>query len=114
MKTTLRKYLFLPASNRLFISLNRLILMAIHLANTSKRIVVPGFDGIPLYHVMVFFLKGILRGNISNRASAISYNLFMALFPTIIMFFSLIPFLPISNFQEMLLEIGRASCRERV
>jgi membrane protein len=103
MRTTLRKYLFLPDRNRVFRLINRFTLYGIHLAITTKRIALPGFDGLPLYDVMLFFIKGLLKGNITTRASAISYNLFMAIFPTIIMFFTLIPFVPIDNFQEMLL-----------
>lgn len=68
-----------------------------------KRIVIPGFDGIPIYSVMVFFYKGVLNGSITTRASAISFSMFLALFPAIIFFFTLIPFIPIENFQDVLL-----------
>ncbi len=68
-----------------------------------KRIVIPGFDGIPIYSVMVFFYKGVLNGSITTRASAISFSMFLALFPAIIFFFTLIPFIPIENFQYVLL-----------
>ncbi len=30
--------------------------------NLSKRIIIPGFDGIPLYDVAVFFIRGLTRG----------------------------------------------------
>ncbi len=71
----------------------------------SRQIVIPGFDGMPIYHVSLFFIKGLLKGNISNRASAIAYNFLMAIFPTIIVVFTLIPFIPIANFQNMLLDL---------
>jgi membrane protein len=69
----------------------------------SKRIVLPGFDGVPLYNVAGFFFQGIYKGSISARASSISYSFFLALFPMIIVFFTLIPFVPIDNFQTILL-----------
>ncbi|HLN74080.1 MAG TPA: YihY/virulence factor BrkB family protein, partial [Prolixibacteraceae bacterium] len=62
----------------------------------------PGFDGVPLYNVMVFFWKSIINGSLTTRASAISFSFFMALFPAIIFLFTLIPYVPIKNFQNEL------------
>jgi membrane protein len=73
----------------------------------SKKIVLPGFDGIPLYDVAVFFIKGMSKGYITLRASAISYNFFLTVFPTLLFFFTIIPFIPITNFQQSLLDIIR-------
>lgn len=73
----------------------------------SKRLVLPGFDGVPLYDVLVFFIKGIQKGAITNRAAALSFNTFLAIFPAIIFFFSLIPYIPIHNFQDSLLAMLR-------
>jgi len=70
-----------------------------------KRIIIPGFDGLPMYDVTVFFFKGITRGSINNRASSLSFTFFLALFPTIIFFFTLIPYIPIHNFQDTLLQM---------
>ncbi len=67
----------------------------------------PGFDGMPLYDVTVFFVKGMSKGYITTRASAISFNFFLAIFPSLIFFFTIIPFIPISNFQRSLLDIIR-------
>jgi len=69
----------------------------------SRRIVIPGFDGMPLYDVMVFFIKGLYEGSLSIRASAVSFNFFIAIFPTIIFLFTIIPILPIANLQTELL-----------
>jgi len=69
----------------------------------TKRIVLPGFDGVPLYNVAVFFFTGISKGSITARASSISFSFFLAIFPMIIVFFTLIPFIPIDNFQTTLL-----------
>ncbi|MEJ5302053.1 MAG: YihY/virulence factor BrkB family protein [Bacteroidales bacterium] len=71
----------------------------------TRQIVFPGFDGMPIYDVGLFFINGLLKGNISNRASAIAYNFLMAIFPTIIVVFTLIPFIPVPNFQNMLLDL---------
>jgi len=70
-----------------------------------KRITLPGFDGIPLYTVMAFFFKSLSKGAISQRAAAISFNFFLALFPAILFFFTLIPYIPIEDFQLTLMKL---------
>jgi len=64
-----------------------------------KRIPLPGFNGVSLIDVGIFYKNGIANGAIGVRASAISFSFFMALFPSIIFLFTLIPFIPIPNFQ---------------
>lgn len=71
----------------------------------AKRITLPFFDNIPLYNVALFFWKGIYDGAITTRASAIAFNFMLAVFPTIIFLFTLIPYIPIDNFQVQLLEL---------
>jgi membrane protein len=61
------------------------------LIRISRKIVLPGFDGVPLYDVLSFFIKGIYEGFITARASAISFNFFLAIFPTLILFITVIP-----------------------
>ena len=69
----------------------------------SGRIVLPGFDRLPLYNVFGFFFRGLQQGYIATRASAISFSFFIAVFPFLIFLFSIIPFIPIGNFQLVLL-----------
>lgn len=71
----------------------------------TKRIVLPGFDGMSLYNVASFFFQGIFQGSITSRASSIAFSFFLAVFPMIIVFFTLIPFFPIQNLQETLLNL---------
>ena len=71
----------------------------------SKHITLPGFDGVPLYDVAVFFFRGLTQGYITSRAAAISYSVFLAIFPFLIFLFAIIPFIPIDNFQQSLLGI---------
>jgi len=68
-------------------------------------VTLPGFDRIPMSRVFSFFYKGIVNGAITTRSSSISFNLFVAIFPTLIFLFTLIPFIPIDNFQEILLSL---------
>ena len=63
----------------------------------SKRIYVPGFGNASLFEIWKPFLLRLRRTSIIERAAAISFNVFMAIPPTLIFVFTLIPYLPISN-----------------
>lgn len=71
----------------------------------TMRVTIPGFDKVPLYDVGMFFIKGLSKGSLTVRASSIAFNFFLALFPTLIFFFTLIPYIPIDNFQNELLNL---------
>ncbi len=64
------------------------------LINKSKHLLLPGFDGVALYDVVIFFQQQINKVGFSERAAAISYNFIMAIPPTCLFFFTLIPQLP--------------------
>jgi membrane protein len=68
----------------------------------AKRVTFPGLDGMALYDVMVFFWRSIVDGALTTRASAIAFSFFVAFFPAIIFLFTLIPYIPIDNFQNEL------------
>jgi membrane protein len=70
-----------------------------------SRLVLPGFDGVPISHVVKFIIKGFRKGVLVTRASSIAFNLLMALLPASIFIFALIPFIPIPNFQEELIKL---------
>ena len=63
----------------------------------SKKIFLPGFQGIPLFDVVRFFFLQARKTGFTERASAIAFNFTMALPPAIIFLFTLIPYLPISK-----------------
>lgn len=71
----------------------------------SKRIVLPGFEGLSLYIVTKFFFTGLRNGALNMRATSLAFSFFLALFPTIIFLFTLIPFIPIDNFQDYLFNL---------
>jgi membrane protein len=71
----------------------------------TKSVIIPGFRPLPLYTVGVFFLGELRKSALINRASALSYNFMLAFFPATIFLFTLIPFVPISNFQKSLLNL---------
>ena len=70
----------------------------------TRKITLPGFDGMPLYNVLAFFVRGLMNGAITTRASSVAFKFFVALFPAIIFLFTLIPYIPVENFQITLLQ----------
>ncbi len=60
----------------------------------SKILYIPGFQGIPLYDVIIFFIKQINKIGLNERAAAIAFNLVMALPATLLFLFSIIPYFP--------------------
>lgn len=73
--------------------------------NWSKRIIVPGFDGMPLFDVIVFLAKGVQENSLTTRASSLAFRFFLALFPAVIFLLSLLPYIPIQDFYHELLLI---------
>src|SRR5215218_5399581 len=70
----------------------------------SKQTFIPGFSGFSLYEIWQPFMTQLGRTNLFERAAGISYNVVMAIPPTLIFIFTLIPYLPISRLfiQQML------------
>ncbi len=65
--------------------------------------VLPGFEGFSIYRISRFFFLALSEGRLITRASAIAFKLFLAFFPTIILLLTLIPYIPVENFQEKLM-----------
>ena len=60
---------------------------------------------VPIYYVVKFFISGAKNGYLATRASAIAFNFALAIFPTMLFIFTLIPFIPVRNLQIELLEL---------
>src|SRR5215213_1596219 len=63
----------------------------------SKGAYLPGFSGFSLFEILTAFRQQLRKTSLLERAAAISYNIVMAIPPTLIFVFTLIPYLPISN-----------------
>jgi len=74
----------------------------------AKQISLPGFENIPIYDVVIFFVRGLQRGALTTRASSIAFHISLASLPLIIYFFTLIPYIPIPNFQEGVLSMAES------
>lgn len=71
----------------------------------TDKIILPGFKGVSLYYIGAFFIRGLNKRSVSMRASSVAFNLFISLFPALIFLFSLIPFIPVENFQLELFRV---------
>lgn len=71
--------------------------VAKYVREKSKRIHLPGFEGVPLYDVVMFFAKQMNKVGINDRAAAVSFNFLMAIPAGTIFLCTLIPYMPIST-----------------
>lgn len=60
----------------------------------SKKILLPGFEKIPLYDVVTFFIKQTQQIGLNERAASISFNFLMAVPPLLIFLFTLLSYIP--------------------
>ncbi|MFN5361035.1 MAG: YihY/virulence factor BrkB family protein [Bacteroidota bacterium] len=67
----------------------------------SKHWVIPGFQQLPVYDVVMFFIRQVNKVGLNERAAAISFNLIMALPATLLFLFSLIPYFPQAKKMEL-------------
>ncbi len=67
------------------------------------RVSFPGFPEVSLLEVARQFKLSLTSSRLSMRAAAVSFNFFMAIFPSVIFIFTLTAYLPISNFEFKLL-----------
>ncbi|MDD2530302.1 MAG: YihY/virulence factor BrkB family protein [Bacteroidales bacterium] len=70
----------------------------------SRLIVLPGFQGVPLFDVLFFFIQGLAKGFINQRAAALAYHFVLATFPLLLFFFTLLPYVPIESLYLQLIE----------
>lgn len=78
------------------VSFIQLLLMPVFrfLKRKAKGIQLPGFQQINLYQIIQFLTKQLNTLGLYDRASAISFNLIMALPAGLLFLFSIIPYFP--------------------
>jgi membrane protein len=69
----------------------------------AHRIVLPGFNGATLFSTWKVFTQKIKPLRLQERAAAVTYNFLMAMPPTFLFLFSLIPYLPLKNVEQTIL-----------
>lgn len=76
-----------------------------------KRLVIPGFQKIPFWDVMKFFIESLVKGILFQRAAAMTYYIFTALIPLFMALIALLSFLS-PALQTNLLEFIQAGVPE--
>jgi membrane protein len=67
--------------------------------NVLRVVRFPGTK-VPLMDVLIDFFKLFTKGRTMDRAAGVAFNFFVALFPLILFFFTLIPYIPIPHLYE--------------
>lgn len=67
--------------------------------NFLRRVRFPGTK-LPLLDVLSEFVKLFTKGRTIDRAAGVAFNFFVALFPLLLFFFTLIPYIPIPHLYE--------------
>lgn len=75
------------------------------LVNKSKKMILPGFEGLPLFDVIRFFFKQTQQIGLNERAASIAFNFLMAVPPFFIFVFTLLSNIPGSKklYKEILI-----------
>lgn len=66
----------------------------------AKKITFKKLEGLSLYAILELYFIGIIQGAFTNRAAAVAFNFFMAIFPFLLFILNLLPLMPLENFQE--------------
>lgn len=70
-----------------------------YLVRFLKRIELPALEGLTLYAFLRLYIKGIVKGAVTSRASAIAFSFFTAIFPFLLFIIILIPYIPVDGFE---------------
>lgn len=68
-----------------------------------NKVTLPGFRGMSIYDVVKFFILGLQKSSLLCRANSLSFTFTLAVFPLILFFFTLIPYIPIDGLQASIL-----------
>ncbi|MCO6494973.1 MAG: YihY/virulence factor BrkB family protein [Bacteroidetes bacterium] len=79
---------------------SRILTVVIRVADS---IYPPGFEGASLYEIAELFLGYIGKQRFNLYAGALSFNFFLALFPSIIFLFTLVAYFPVDDLQGKIL-----------
>ena len=77
------------------------------LVNRTKALILPGFEGLPLYDVLKHFGQETRNRELGDRARAISFNFLLAIPPFFIFLFTLVPFVPLRNIEATLYDLAQ-------
>jgi membrane protein len=69
----------------------------LRLLEWSKTHSMPGLKKIPFYNLITFIIKETNDDDLTTRANSMAFSFFMAIFPSIIVLFTLLPYTPVKD-----------------
>lgn len=73
------------------------------LVHWTRNNSLPGLQGIPIYNLIAFIDKETTDDALTTRANSMAYSFFLAIFPSIIVMFTLLAYTPLyANFDDVL------------
>lgn len=69
--------------------------IVVRIRRRLEQIVLPGFMGCNIYEILEFIYTEIRQNKIAVRANAMAFSFFISLFPSLLVLFTLIAYLPI-------------------
>src|SRR5665213_914280 len=67
------------------------------ISGETKKVFLPGFEGVSLYEVIIFFNRQVQKVGLNDRARSIAFSFLMAIPAATIFICTLIPYLPVSK-----------------
>jgi membrane protein len=71
----------------------------------AQTVTMHGFDEVPVWDVFAFLITEVRKGAVAMRARSVAFTFFLAVFPTVIFIFTLIPYIPVNHLQENLVTV---------
>lgn len=72
--------------------------------DVAAKIKLPGSGGLTLYEIGRFFFRELKNNKLFESCAAVTYNFVMAIPPTLLVLFSLVPYLPLHGVQQTVLD----------
>ncbi len=72
--------------------------------NMASHVTLPGSGGLTLYEIGRFFFRELKNNRLFESCAAVTYNFVMALPPTLLVLFTLVPYLPLEGVEETILD----------
>jgi len=70
-----------------------------HFIKLLKRVQIPALEGLTLFDFLRLYFRGLIKGALTSRASAIAFSFFTAIFPFLLFIIILIPYIPLAGFE---------------
>jgi len=68
--------------------------------HASRKIIIPGFEGVSLWEILFFFVYSVRRGFVATRASSLAFHFFLAMIPFGLVMVIVTAYIPYFHLQE--------------